>query len=142
MTETGASTDAGDDSDRRIERADFVRTLEWLLNERGLSQRRFVADASLSSHTEVSRWKTLNYEPRPETVFRIEQVLNVLPGTLSRTLGYLPLEARPAVNVRMSFDAALDAHPFLPAQAKRIIRFVADELSMTPEAKPRLEKDG
>lgn len=102
-------------------RADFVRTLDWLMNERGLSQRRFVADIGLSSHTEITRWKTLAYEPRPETVFEIEEYFDLAPGTLSRTLGYLPVSARSVPPNAGDFEAMVIAHDVLPKWGKEIL---------------------
>lgn len=107
--------------DRRMMRADFIRTLDWLLTERGLSQRRFVADIGLSSHTEVTRWKSLGYEPRPETVFQIEEYFGLAPGTLSRTLGYLPVNARSIPLDTSDFEEVVKAHQVLPAWGKEIL---------------------
>ena len=107
--------------DRRAMRAHFVRTLEWLMNERGLSHRRFAAEAGLSNHTEITRWKTLGYEPRPETVFRIEEYFELSPGTLSRTLGYLPVSARKLEVKPGEFEVMVEADQILPKWGKEIL---------------------
>lgn len=107
--------------DRRAMRADFVRMLDSLLDQRGLSQRRFVADVGLSSHTEITRWKTLAYEPRPETVFEIEEYFRIPPGSLSRTLGYLPVNARQLPTYDDDYEAMVEAHSVLPKWGKEIL---------------------
>lgn len=66
----------------------------------------------------VSSWLRAEFEPDREKVFAIEQVLNRKPGTFSRLLGYLPLDAVPAVTVL----EAIDADPDLPKLAREILR--------------------
>lgn len=108
-------------NDRRAMRADFVQTLDWILKERGLSQRRFVADIGLSSHTEITRWRTLGYEPRPDVVFTIEEYFDLAPGTLSRTLGYLPVSARSIPLDVSDFEEMVRSHQLLPPWGKEIL---------------------
>src|SRR5688500_13111052 len=48
------------------------------------------------SESAVSQWITGTNEPTRRKVFAIEKALGVQPGTLSRHLGYLPVDAVPA----------------------------------------------
>jgi transcriptional regulator with XRE-family HTH domain len=45
-----------------------------------------------TTQSSVSGWINGKYEPPAGTVFRMERLLEVDPGLLSRPLGYLPLE--------------------------------------------------
>ena len=60
-------------------------------------------------------WINGKYEPAAATVFTIERELGLNPGSLSRPLGYLPVEpaARP-----VSVDAAITQSPHLDDDAK------------------------
>jgi hypothetical protein len=54
----------------------------------------------------VTQWINGDTEPKPpERVFAIERVVGVRPGTLSRLLGYLPLDAKPVRSVIEAIDA-------------------------------------
>lgn len=67
-----------------------------------------VAEISGESVTEsaVSLWMTAKSEPTRRKVFALEQALGVAPGTLSRHLGYLPVDAVPAADIEQSLQAA------------------------------------
>jgi transcriptional regulator with XRE-family HTH domain len=45
-----------------------------------------------TTQSSVSGWINAKYEPAAATVFTIEQCLGLEPGSLSRPLGYLPVE--------------------------------------------------
>lgn len=65
----------------------------------------------------VAGWLT-DSPPDPEVVFMIERCLGVKPGTYSRLLGYLPVEARATRTVL----EAIDADPRLNDQGRRMLR--------------------
>jgi transcriptional regulator with XRE-family HTH domain len=68
-----------------------------------------------TTQSSVSGWINGKYEPAAETVFTIERSLGLDPGSLSRPLGYLPVEpaARP-----VSVETAIAQSPQLDADAK------------------------
>jgi transcriptional regulator with XRE-family HTH domain len=45
-----------------------------------------------TTQSSVSGWINGKYEPSAATVFTVERCLGIEPGTLSRPLGYLPVE--------------------------------------------------
>lgn len=59
---------------------------------RKLSQQHLAGEVG-KSQSAVSQWEDNLATPEPETVFGIERCLGMAPGALSRTLGYLPLDA-------------------------------------------------
>jgi len=87
---------------------------------------RELADALGITQSAISAWKYGNAEPSPVTVFRIEQVLGIEPGTLSIHLGFLPVGAGSA---EVSFDAAIACDPRLDDQARRVLRATYRELA-------------
>lgn len=126
-----------DDEDRTPLREDFVRALTWVLEHNEITHRDLAERLGWKNHTRIYAWLNASREPTPAQVFAIERIVPVPPGTLSRTLGYLPPEARSAVGPQVSFDEALEAHPYLPPQAKRIIRTVVSEFTPTEAKQPR-----
>jgi transcriptional regulator with XRE-family HTH domain len=52
----------------------------------------------------VSNWVNGKNEPTRVRMFAIEQTLDLRPGSLSRHLGYLPVDARPARTVKDLLD--------------------------------------
>lgn len=88
----------------------------------GLDRKQFAAAvAKISgegvSPAAVSQWTTGKNEPSRRKVFAIEKVLGEKPGALSRLLGYLPLEAKPAVTV----EEALQADATLPPGVRNLL---------------------
>jgi hypothetical protein len=59
--------------------------------------------------------------PKPSQAFAIERALGVEPGSQTRFLGYLPLEARPALTI----DEAVDADGGITEQMKRMLKTMA-----------------
>lgn len=57
-----------------------------------------------TKHT-VSLWERGGQQPRPDEVFALERVLDLVPGALSRLLGFLPLGARPVRSVPEAISA-------------------------------------
>lgn len=54
----------------------------------------------------VSLWLTAKSEPTRRKVFAIEKAVGCEPGTLSRHLGYLPVDAVPPADVEQALQAA------------------------------------
>lgn len=73
-----------------------------------------VAAAVGLSPDAVRKWIAGRGEPKPLTVFVIEQLLGVPPGELSRHLGFVPVGVT-------SVAAALDADGALSAEGKRLL---------------------
>lgn len=70
-----------------------------------------LARALGTTQSSVSGWINGKYEPAAGTVFSIERSLGLDPGSLSRALGYLPVEptARPVtVEAAIAQSTALD----------------------------------
>ena len=90
----GGAVTAGSDSGRNNGegRARFGRFLAEALKARGMKQED-LAGLLGTTQSSVSGWINGKYEPAATTVFRIEQVLALEPGHLSRPLGYLPVDA-------------------------------------------------
>ena len=77
-----------DDGERRLA---FGRLLAEALKARGMKQEDLARKLG-TTQSSVSGWINGKYEPAAATVFGIEQSLAMDPGTLSRPLGYLPVE--------------------------------------------------
>lgn len=58
------------------------------------------------SESAVSLWLAAKSEPSRRKVFAIEEALGCNPGTLSRHLGYLPVNAVPATSIEEALVAA------------------------------------
>ena len=68
-----------------------------------------------TTQSSVSGWINGKYEPAAGTVFTIERSLALEPGSLSRPLGYLPVE--PSARL-MSVEAAITQSTYLDDDAK------------------------
>lgn len=80
-----------------------------------------LAAAVPTKQTNVSSWETGERMPREfGLVFEIERLLDVAPGSLSRHLGFLPVEA---ANGKTSVTAvqAIRSDPALDETAKRAL---------------------
>ncbi len=102
----------------------FGEALRRALAAAGTSQRDLATELGLSSQSVVSQWISGTHEPSPSRVFAVEEALHLAPGTLSRLLGYLPLEAVPALDV----PAAVAADPALSAQNRAAVLAVYEVL--------------
>lgn len=90
-------------------KGEFAAALREQLRIQNLSQKN-LADRVGSGESAVSNWVAGRDEPRPQTVFAIEEALGLQPGTLSRHLGYVPdagWQPIPVVAAILS-DPALD----------------------------------
>lgn len=95
--------------------ADLGRSRAWLGGEvarleLGDAARPYTASA-------VTMWVNGETEATRSKVWAIEAALGAKPGSLSRLLGYLPLDARPVTTVA----AAIEADPALGDEARRVL---------------------
>lgn len=90
------------------------RSSAWL----GAEIARAIGQSSPVTASAVNQWLSGRTEPTPDKVFAAERILGRKPGSLSRVLGYLPLEARASV----SFLDALDNETNLSEQTRRSLR--------------------
>lgn len=81
----------------------FGDALSDLLDTRRV-KRPALAEALDVSPELVRQWQTGQSEPPRTKVFAIEKHFRLRPGALSRTLGYLPLEARSVRSVVEAID--------------------------------------
>lgn len=51
------------------------------------------------SRAALQQWLAGTHEAKRAKVFLLEEILDLRPGSLSKHLGYLPLDARPVVTV-------------------------------------------
>lgn len=95
----------------------FGRLLAEALKVRGMKQEE-LARLLGTTQSSVSGWINGKYEPAAATVFTIERSLALEPGSCSRPLGYLPVEAagRP-----VGIEAAITQSRDLDDDAKRAL---------------------
>lgn len=86
---------------------------------RGWSQAE-LADQLGVSGSLVGLWLRGAGEPSRKHVFAMERLFDLKPGTLSRIMGYLPLNAKPARTI----PEAIDAEARLTEREKEIVRSV------------------
>ena len=107
----------------------FGRLLAEALKRRTMKQED-LARLLGTTQSSVSGWINGKYEPAAATVFTIERSLELDPGSLSRPLGYLPVEpaARPiSVEAAIAQSAALDDEA--KAAMSALYRVLADRSS-------------
>ena len=75
----------------RERRLSFGRLLAEAMKARGMKQED-LAGMLGTTQSSVSGWINGRYEPASATVFNVEQCLGLEPGSLSRPLGFLPVE--------------------------------------------------
>lgn len=84
----------------------FADALSAELAARGVTQSA-LADAVGMKQNTVSRWVGGDFAPPPETVFAIEEALDVEPGALSQFLGFLPMgEGETPITITAAVGAA------------------------------------
>lgn len=94
----------------RSESEEFAVTLRraMLATERmtqaQLAERLAAEGIQTTKHT-VSLWVNGTQPAKPHEVFAIERALGRPPGSISRVLGYIPVEAKPARTVAEAIDA-------------------------------------
>lgn len=113
---------------RRSARSDFGSSLARALRLRAMTQVE-LAESLDTAQSVISAWINGRSEPGPTTVFDLEKKLGMDPGSLSRTLGYLPLEAKVASTVRdaVAKDFSIDEQykPMLIAVHRELVRLSA-----------------
>jgi transcriptional regulator with XRE-family HTH domain len=87
----------------------FGRLLSDAMKARGMRQED-IAGMLGATQSSVSGWINGKYEPAAATVFTLERCLSLDPGTLSRPLGYLPVEP---VARGISVEGAIAQSPHL-----------------------------
>lgn len=76
----------------------------------------------------ISLWANGNQRPWPEEVFALERILDLRGGTLSRTDGYLPVDAKPTRSVLEAIDADNGLTPTKRRYLRRLYRdMLADD---------------
>ena len=108
----------------------FGQALDRALNNRprawlGAEIARLCGKETPITASAVNQWVAGTSEPDRRYVFAAEQVLALKPGTLSRILGYLPLDAKPALSVLDAIEAAAE----LSERARRTLRSAYRELT-------------
>lgn len=113
------------------DRKAFGQALDRALKDQGRTQRVFATEladrlgrARPFNQATVTRWVIGENIPDPEVVFCIEELLRLPGGSLSRFLGYLPVEAVEAGTVL----GAVEADVGLTALGRRVILKVYEEL--------------
>lgn len=86
---------------------DFARRLTVFRERSGYGQRA-IGEALGVSQSLVSYWECATYVPEPALVFKLEKVLQLEPGTLSATLGYMPLRNPSSIIEAIEGDLELD----------------------------------
>jgi transcriptional regulator with XRE-family HTH domain len=98
-------------------RAGFGRLLSDALKARGMKQEDLAGMLGITQSS-VSGWINGRYEPAAATVFAIEHGLGMDPGSLSRPLGYLPVEP---VSRTVSVEGAIAQSALLDDEEKAVL---------------------
>jgi transcriptional regulator with XRE-family HTH domain len=109
MADTRSSEN--DDAARRV---GFGRLLCDAMKARGMKQEDLAGMLGITQSS-VSGWINGKYEPAAATVFTIEHCLGMEPGSLSRPLGYLPVEP---VSRAVSVEGAIAQSALLDDEEK------------------------
>ncbi len=119
----------------------FPEKLKALLDrrgERGKLSQQALADRLGLTRASVNDWCCGRATPAPDTVFALERVLEIDPGTLSRTLGYLPLSVLEA-KAPPTVPEAINRCPRLSDEARRLLLVIYQELA-SPEQRHGTKK--
>ncbi len=103
----------------RKQRKAFGEALRVALAEREVRQVD-LAKAIRTTQSSVSAWVTGAAEPAARTVFMIERVLDLPPGSLSRILGYLPVDVE-GPSSHLSLEQFVARTSELEPRAKRVL---------------------
>jgi transcriptional regulator with XRE-family HTH domain len=110
--------------------ATFGAALAGALRAKGITQHRLGRALGIGQST-ISAWVADRATPSHSVVFRVEAALEVAPGSLSRHLGYLPLDGSQPATV---LDC-IDADPALNPGQRAALRAVYLELTrLAPES--------
>jgi len=107
----------------------FASELEAVLAAADMSQAQLARALGLTP-TAVNKWILGHNAPRPEQVFRLEALLGLPAGYLSRHLGYIPTNASPELVIAAGGGvlAAISADPLLTDQEKAALRLAYTSL--------------
>jgi transcriptional regulator with XRE-family HTH domain len=107
------------------QRAVFRRRFVQARTAAGLSQRD-IAKAAGVSPSSVAGWENGESAPREHTAARLEQILHLEEGTLSRILGFIPATVKQdAIN---SVSELIDTDPRLGPRERRLLHSMYGEL--------------
>lgn len=95
----------------------FGKALSEALAGRNLKQSH-LAELLATTQSTVSAWINGRSEPAASTVFTVERCLDLSPGFLSKTLGYLPVSA---VGRAPNVEEAVAASEAVDQDAKRMV---------------------
>lgn len=94
-------------------RSAFAKALTAAMDARNMTQERLGARLGNLRQSTISAWTSGHaLPPDIDTVFRLEKVLKLSPGTLSRQLGFMPTaptDGDPDVRQAILADVSLDA---------------------------------
>lgn len=108
----------------------FALALTKARQTRGLSQSGLGRALGRGRQSTVSGWEAGESIPPPDTVFALERVLDLPPGSLSRHLGYTPVECTEKLKPPSTLQAIIE-DPELDDLARRLL------LAMFKELKPK-----
>ncbi|QYG93443.1 helix-turn-helix transcriptional regulator [Iamia sp. SCSIO 61187] len=78
-----------------------------------------------ASQAGVSSWLAGKTQPRIDTIWRLEEILEFPPGGLSRMLGFLPITAARSA---MDLNEAIDVDPALSQPEKDVVHHLVTVL--------------
>jgi transcriptional regulator with XRE-family HTH domain len=115
----------------------FGRVLAEALKSRNMKQDDLARSLG-TTQSSVSGWINGKYEPGAATVFTIERSLALDPGSLSRPLGYLPVEpAAHAVSVEAAVAQSTNLDDDAKAALATLYRVLARRAPATEPARAR-----
>lgn len=106
----------------------FGTALAGALRARGRTQHALGRSLGIGQST-ISAWVADRAIPSQAVVFKVEAALHLAPGTLSRHLGYLPLDAA----VPSTVLGCLAVDPALTDGQRAALRAVYEELTRLPD---------
>lgn len=99
----------------------FLEAMRQAIADSGLSLPRIaerLGDYGITTTGDtVSLWQRGRQRIRPDELFALERTLDVRPGSLSRLLGYVPADMKPARTV----PEAIEADPRLTELGRRTL---------------------
>lgn len=108
------------------QRRAFVGALAAALREADVNGRA-LGEALGLSPSSVSKWLRGKTTPAPETLARLEKIVGQEPGSLSRTLGYVPAEV-PRTSQAPRVADAVGSDPRLGPRERAVLLAVYREL--------------
>ena len=133
MVHGGAKADSGGSQSDVERRLGFGRLLASALKARGMKQDDLAGQLG-TTQSSVSGWINGRYEPSAATVFTMEVSLGLDPGSLSRPLGYLPVEP---VSHPVSVEVAIAQSTRLGEDEKAAMSALYHVLARSSEGAPR-----